>query len=107
MFEELSYYELEEWRDELLLEVAGKQDAEIELEWIESISQEMDRRESVAATRLRFLVVAVNLMVLAFILSSCTTTIRGTGQMISGIGQGTGTIVKGVGDYLQEEMEGK
>ena len=58
--------------------------------------------------RLLLLIIAVNLIVLAsIILTGCTTAIRGTGEMISGIGQGGGTIVKGVGDYLIEEMEGK
>jgi hypothetical protein len=55
-------------------------------------------------------VIVINVAVLLSIIlatSSCVSTIRGTGQMISGVGQGTGTIVKGVGDYLQEEMEGK
>jgi hypothetical protein len=59
-------------------------------------------------TRLLIMIVLVNILVLVMIVcSNCATTIRGTGQMISGVGQGTGTIVKGVGDYLQEEMEGK
>jgi len=113
MFEDMNYAELEEWRDELLLENVGVSyddpNFEENRKWIEAISREMEYRESEAAKRIKKTVWAVNILVLAAIifLSGCTTAIRGTGQMISGIGQGTGTIITGVGDYLQEEMEGK
>ena len=51
---------------------------------------------------------ALIVLVLAVILvSGCASTIRGIGQMAQGVGQGTGTIITGAGNYLVEEMEGK
>ena len=95
MFEELNYAELEEWRDELLLEAAGKQDAETEVKWIESISQEMDRREACVAARIRLLVVAVNMIVLVFILSSCCT--------VKGVMNDSAWILRTTADNIQTE----
>ena len=42
-------------------------------------------------------------ILLLIIISGCRSTILGTGQVLQGIGQGTGTIVTGVGNYLVEE----
>ncbi len=42
-------------------------------------------------------------ILLVAILAGCRSTIRGTGQVLQGIGTGTGTIVTGVGNYLVEE----
>lgn len=50
-----------------------------------------------------FVIAGIAAVILIIGLSSCRSTIRGTGQVLQGIGTGTGTIITGVGDYLVEE----
>ena len=57
-----------------------------------------------AYKRVKRVVILVSIaVVLAIVLFGCRSTIRGTGQVLQGIGTGTGTIITGVGDYLVEE----
>ena len=79
MYEELNYAELEEWRDGLLQACVGTSyddpNFEVNRKWIESISTEMERREEIAAKRLKLCVCAINILVLAVILfvAGCQT----------------------------------
>ena len=87
MYEELNYAELEEWRDGLLQTCVGTSyddpNFEVNRKWIESISTEMERREEIAAKRLKLCVCAINILVLAVILfaSGCQTLKGGLGDL--------------------------
>jgi len=97
---------LEFWNESVVYYRNMKDNAKTVKEFLENMDYLKVCRAALRAAEKRILHKAIILLAIIF-LSGCPTAIRGTGQMISGIGQGAGTIITGVGDYLQEEMEGK
>ena len=80
MYEELTYAELQEWKGELLTEMAGLSyddpKTEVVKDWLQSVTDEMQRRESKSHRRL-LSVVTVNVLVLVILFTSGCQTAKG------------------------------